>query len=243
VAAGRALFVVGTDTGVGKTLLSALLLTALQRRGVRALAMKPAETGCDPDPKDALTLGALAAEPVPLDELCPYRFGLPVAPQSAAAAEGGAIELPVLRRALDGLRARADLVLVESAGGLGSPYAPGLLVLDLARELRLPTVLVARHTLGTVGQTLMALRALQQQAVPCRGVVLCQTAASGATGPEGATHAPLIEEHGGGVPVLGLLPHIAEPMPGPADAEVLRQWAGRQQPTLESSIDLTALLA
>jgi dethiobiotin synthetase len=238
---GQALLIVGTDTDVGKTVFSTLLLAAARQRGVRALAMKPAETGCDPDPIDALTLAALAAEEVPLDDLCPYRFELPVAPQSAAAAAGARVELPVLRRALSRLQARADLVLVESAGGLGSPYGPDLLVLDLARELRLPVVLVARNVLGTVGQILMALRALQQEAVPCRGVVLCETTPA-TCGPEGATHAPLIAEHGRGVPVLGLLPHLAEPLPGPADVEALRAWAARQLPTLEAAVDLSALL-
>ena len=130
---GQALLIAGTDTGVGKTVFSTLLLAAARQRGVRALAYKPAETGCDPDPLDALTLGALAAEELPLDQLCPYRFSLPVAPQSAAAAAGARVELPLLRRVLDGLRARADLVLVESAGGLGSPYGPDLLVLDPGR--------------------------------------------------------------------------------------------------------------
>lgn len=247
----RKLLVAGTDTGVGKTVVSVLLTTALRLRGLRTATMKPVETGCEPDrPHDALALaaaagGALGPDAAPgveidLADLCPYRLPLPVAPESAAAAEGAEVQVAVIRSALHRLERQAEMVVVESAGGIGTPLAPDLLVLDLARELGLPVLLVARDLLGTVGQTLVALRAMAHGRVPCLGVVLCRTDAR-PPGPEGPTHVPLIAAHAhGGVPVLGIVDFVPEPMPG--SGPELRSWAIRQVPRFEISVDLGRLL-
>lgn len=230
---GRAILVAGTDTGVGKTVVSALLLSALRRRGRRVLAMKPVESGCAPDPLDALTLAAVTGQQ-DLDEVCPQRFGLPAAPQSAAEAEGRAVDLARIRDGLARLRQRADLVLVESAGGLGTPLAPGLLVLDLARELELPVLLVARDVLGTVGQVLVGLRLMRHEGLRCFGVLLSEAGAEGG-GAAAATHGPLLHEHGGGVPLLGRLPWLA-PMPDPRRRSAVRRWAEQQVERFEAAV-------
>lgn len=235
--AGRALLVVGTDTGVGKTVVSVLLLAALRRRGLRVLAQKPVETGCEPDPADALALAA-ACGVTEIDQVCPYRFRLPAAPESAAAAEGQVIDPDLIQHNLQRQREQADFVLVESAGGLGTPYGPDLLVLDLARRMGLPVLLVARHVLGTVGQTLVALRLMQHEGVRCVGVVLNQTSDT-APGPEGPTHLPLLAAHAP-VPV-GLLPHLGEPLPLAPDR--MRLWAERYVAALEEAVEVERLLA
>src|SRR5512132_182147 len=103
-------FVAGTDTGVGKTQVARALCTLLKGR-----ALKPAETGCEPDnPEDAKALAAITGQP--LDEVCPYRFRLPAAPLVAAEAEGATIDL---RKVL--LLARHEPIVVEGAGGLQVP--------------------------------------------------------------------------------------------------------------------------
>lgn len=237
---GAALLVAGTDTGVGKTVVSALLLAALRRRGRAVLAMKPVESGCSPDPLDALTLAAVTGQR-DIDEVCPYRLTAAVAPQSAAAEQSVTVGLEPIRAPLARMRGRADLVLVESAGGLGTPYGPGLLVLDLARELDLPLLLVGRHALGTVGQVLVALRLLRHEGLRCVGVVLSETAAGGA-GPAGATHRPLLEEHGGGVPLLGILPHLA-PIPDAHEPQAVRAWTERHLGRFEASLAALVSLA
>jgi dethiobiotin synthetase len=222
---------------VGKTLVSLLLLAALQRRGLRVLACKPVETGCQPDPLDALALAALNDDPaLSLDDICPFRFEQPVAPQAA-----GTVEIAVIRSSIERLRQRTDLLLVESAGGIGTPYAPGHLVLDLALQLDLPVLLVARDMLGTVGQTLVALRLMAHEGVRCLGVLLCRTE-TGPIGPEGATHLPLIKDHARGVPVLGSLPFIDEQMPSGDRPAELRQWARKHRFLLEQRVDLDRLL-
>jgi dethiobiotin synthetase len=235
---GRALLVVGTDTGVGKTVVSVLLLAALRRRGLQVLAQKPVETGCQPDPEDALALAAVCSGTPDLDQICPYRFRLPAAPQSAAAAEGQVIDPQLIQHNLQRQRQQADFVLVESAGGLGTPFGPDLLVLDLARRLELPVVLVARHVLGTVGQTLVALRLMHHEGVRCVGVVLSQTTQT-PPGPEGPTHLPLLAAHAP-VPSLGLLPHLGEPLPRLPDE--VRSWADRHVAALEEAMGVEQLL-
>jgi dethiobiotin synthetase len=237
---GKTVLIAGTDTAVGKTVVSVLLLAAWRRRGLSVLATKPVESGCDPAPEDALRLAAAAGMSVEDPDLCPYRLRLPVAPEAAADAEGLRVEMTAIQRAVARLEQRTDRVLVESAGGLGTPYAPGLLVLDLARHLQAPVLLVARAVLGTVGQTLVALRLLRHEGLRCAGVILCHTT-EGPYGPEEPTNSSLIAAHAEGVPLLGTLPFLDEPMPPPADSDALRRWTGVHAVTLEGSIDLDRL--
>jgi dethiobiotin synthetase len=234
----HALLIAGTDTEVGKTVVGLLLAAALRERGLNVAAMKPVESGCAPDALDAQMLSAVTGGE--LERVCPYRFELPVAPQSAAEAEGRSIELDVIRAGLDAWRSESDIVLVESAGGLGTPHGPGLLVLDLARELQLPVLLVARHTLGTVGQTLVAVRLMAHEGVRCAGVVLSRTTRE-ALGPEASTHAPLLQQHGGDVPLLGIVPHLPPPPASPPDG--VHGWAEWHRPAFEEAVDLDRLLS
>ena len=231
------LLIAGTDTGVGKTVVGLLLAAAAAHRGLKVAAMKPVETGCHPDPLDAQMLAAVTGGA--LERVCPYRFALPVAPQSAAEAEGGAIDLEVIRKGLERWREESDLVLVESAGGLGTPFGPGLLVLDLGRRLDLPVLIVARHALGTVGQSLVAERLLGHEGIPCAGIILSQTTRE-APEPEGATHMPLLGQHARS-PVLVLLPNLPPPPASPPDA--VHGWAEWHRPAFEAAIDLDPLLS
>src|SRR5262249_34231968 len=144
----KAYFVTGTDTGVGKTFVSAGILHSLRRRGVRVAALKPAETGCDPEPADgALLARAAGACPVP------FTYRLPVAPAVAARVEGNPFTLAPVRAAFDALD--ADFCLVEGAGGLLVPFADDLLAADVAAALALPVLVVARASLGTINHTVL----------------------------------------------------------------------------------------
>jgi len=167
------LFVTGTDTGVGKTVVACALVRALRAAGHDAGAMKPAETGVGPEgPLDALALAEAAGGADPLDDVCPQRFALPAAPTVAAAAEGRGVDLAAIRAAFERLRHRHELVVVEGAGGLLVPLAEGTRMADLARELALPVLVVARAALGTINHTLLTLEAAASRGLTLAGVVV-----------------------------------------------------------------------
>lgn len=168
------LFVTGTDTGVGKTYASCALLRALRARGLEVGAMKPVETGVGPEgPEDARRLAEACGAGDPLDEVCPQRFALPAAPPVAAAAEGRTVDLGAVRTAYARLRGRHRLLLVEGAGGLLVPAAEGTSMAELAAELGLPLLVVARAALGTINHTLLTLAVARARGLAVAGVVVC----------------------------------------------------------------------
>ena len=176
---GRALLVSGTDTGVGKTYAACALARGLAARGLRVGVMKPCETGVAsagdtlPPGSDAALLVAASGCGFGPSVVRPYAFPLPAAPSVSAAEAGVTIELDVLTRAFDSLRAAHDVLLVEAAGGLAVPLAPSLTFLDLAAHWRLPVLLVARTGLGTLNHTALSERAARAAGLRVLGVVLC----------------------------------------------------------------------
>lgn len=167
------LFVTGTDTGVGKTVVACALAEQLRARRVDVGAMKPIETGVGPQgPLDAIALAEAAGSGDPLGRVCPVRLALPAAPDVAAEAEGRRVDLAAVRAAWAELRARHELLLVEGAGGLLVPIAAGFSMADLARELALPLLVVARGRLGTVNHTLLTLEVAAGRGLPIAGVVI-----------------------------------------------------------------------
>jgi len=170
---GRPLFVTGTDTGVGKTVVSALLLRAALRRG-RAAYWKPVQTG---DEDDGATVAALAEAPAHARLPNAWRFPLATSPHEAAAAAGQTLEPETIARGLTGLlrTLRGTELVVELAGGLLVPYRaePTLVTqLDWLAELRPPLVLVARAGLGTLNHTLLSLEALRARHLEPRALFL-----------------------------------------------------------------------
>jgi dethiobiotin synthetase len=181
----RGLFVTGTDTGVGKTVLSAALLAAMTAAGERVSAHKPAVTGLDEHeqaddgpaqswPADHELLAAAAR--MPADEVTPLRYGPAVSPLLAAELAGEALQA---RRVLAaGAAAVADrenaagTVIVEGVGGLLSPLAENLTVCDFAVALRLPLLIAARPGLGTINHTLLTLQCARAAGLDVRAVVL-----------------------------------------------------------------------
>jgi dethiobiotin synthetase len=215
-----ALFVCGTDTGVGKTEVGRALLALWAARGLTPRALKPVETGCPKDaPEDALALRAACGPPhdaLPLDAVCPQRFLLPAAPLVAAEAEGGAVDLAridaLVREALVCAARPAGALLVEAAGGLLVPLAreQGRLFtnLDLARLLGLPVLLVARAGLGTINHCALSAQALRLAGVPVVAIVLNRT--SPVDDPALASNARVVAELTG-LPILGPTPFVPEP--------------------------------
>jgi dethiobiotin synthetase len=218
------LFLAGTDTGVGKTALGAALLRLALRHGRRPVPFKPAETGCQPLPHDAqLLLAASSRTDLSLDDVCPHQFRPPVAP--AAVALERPLRLSGLLTHARDLATRGDFLLVESAGGLLSPYAPDFTGADLAAALGLPILLVARNALGTVNHTALALSELHHRRLPLAGVVLMTVSAT--ITPDQPHNLRLIEAVSGVRP-FAVLPHL----PG-ADPDQLADALAAQVPRTE----------
>ena len=172
----RGYFVTGTDTGVGKTLISAALLRYFVQRGLRAVGMKPVAAGCEwrdgvaywDDVERLRAAGNVDAAQVLVN---PYRFEPAIAPHVAAAQAGVTIQLDVIARACDALHARADVVIVEGAGGFRVPLNDHQDMADLARKLSLPVILVVGMRLGCINHALLSAEAIRQAGLPLAGWV------------------------------------------------------------------------
>ncbi|MHB8067218.1 MAG: dethiobiotin synthase [Desulfobaccales bacterium] len=207
----KGIFVTGTDTDVGKTLIAAGITAALRQRGLKAGYFKPVQSGCPEEggrliPTDARLVKELAALPEPLALLTPITLRLPLAPGVAAAREGIKVDLEKVAAAYRELAGRYDFLVVEGAGGLYVPLVDnGFLVLDLARWLNLPLLVVARAGLGTINHTALTVLAARHAMLPVAGVVLNRC--SVAPGLAEQTN-PAVIEALTGVPILGKVPEI-----------------------------------
>ena len=175
------LFVTGTDTGVGKTFVSAALVRRLVQLGCPVGVMKPVETGVGAglaDHSDAARLIAAASVNDSLDLVSPYRFSSPLAPFSAAMAQGQVIELGDIVRRYDELTARYACVVVEGAGGLLVPMGSDWDMGDLISRLGLPVVLVGRAGLGGINHALLTLESLERRRITVMALMLNETAPS-----------------------------------------------------------------
>jgi len=172
---------------------------------VRTAALKPAETGCDPDPADGRLL-ASAAGTCPV----PFTYRLPVAPAVAARLEGKPFTLPPVLAAFDALD--AEFCLVEGAGGLLVPFADDVLGADIAAALGLPVLIVARASLGTINHTVLTVLAARGRGLTVAGVILNRVSVdiAGGVGPDESYNVGEIKRHAR-VDVLGIVPHTPPP--------------------------------
>jgi dethiobiotin synthetase len=170
----KSLFVTGTDTGVGKTIVSAALTRALVGRGLHVAVMKPIASGSDPTPQglrnsDALTLIAASNVTAPYEIVNPYCFQPPISPHIAASEAGAAIDLALLRSRFDSLANASDCVIVEGAGGWLAPISDTATMADLAAALSLPVLLVVGLRLGCLNHALLTRESLATRGTPFAG--------------------------------------------------------------------------
>jgi dethiobiotin synthetase len=208
-----AIFVTGTDTGVGKTFVGCALAHAWRAAGRSVGVVKPVETGVEGEPEDARALAHVAGDGSPLDDVCPYRFRAPLAPSVAAALEDRTVDVDRIASLIERRARGVDVLLVEGAGGLLVPIAGTTTWLDLVARLRLPMVLVAANRLGTVNHSALTARVAASAGVGIAGFILSQplpvTDVSAASNAE--TIAALT-----GLRCLGVLPHLDRPDLGAA---------------------------
>ena len=173
----RGVFITGTDTGVGKTLVASALVMHLVQRGIDVGVMKPIETGYLRGTKarsDGMRLRKAAGTDDPMAEVCPYVFRLSVAPFSAARAEGTIVQIARIIRAFRGLSQKHALMVAEGVGGVYAPITQSINVLDLIHRMKSATVVVGRSGLGGINHALLTLHALRRRNIPIVALVLNQ---------------------------------------------------------------------
>jgi len=172
----RGFFVTATDTFVGKTVVSGAMIRALTILGYRVAAMKPVETGCLKDGKmlvssDGAFLKKLTTMEEKINVVSPYMFEAPLSPYEAARKEKKEISTDKIFKAYDGLLKNYDAVVVEGAGGLYVPLTKDYFMSDLAREMELPLIVVARPGLGTLNHTMLTIEHARSKGLVIAGVI------------------------------------------------------------------------
>lgn len=208
----KGIFITGTDTGVGKTYISAGIAAALKYRGVDVGVMKPAETGCRMRagrlvPRDALLLMKSVCVRDPLSLVNPFRFRSPLAPSIAAERESKKIDPDKILKAFNALRKRHDFMIVEGAGGIMAPLSGRYTYLDLARSMGLPVLIVARPGLGTINHTLLTIAALKGRNIAVAGIVI-NYALDMKSGLAEET-SPAVIEKISGIRIVGIMPYAS----------------------------------
>lgn len=166
-------FVTGTSTEVGKTVVAAVIARTLANEGKRVAVFKPAVTGLEEEGETDHELLRRGAGSQQSDEgIAPYRYGPPASPHLAAALAGEVIDPERLRQAASDAAAGADAIVCEGVGGLLVPLAPNYLVRDLAADLGYPLVIVASPGLGTINHTLLTLESVRAAGLEVAAVVL-----------------------------------------------------------------------
>ncbi len=205
----KGLFITGTDTGVGKTVVTGGLARILKNQGITPGVMKPVETGCKKQkgrriPRDGSFLKFMAGAGEPLEEIVPYRLLAPLAPYVAAEKEKINLEIPKIHRLYRQISSRYSVTLVEGAGGILVPVTRKHFMIDIIAKLNLPVLLVSRLGLGTLNHTLLTLACLKQRQIPVIGIILND---SDDCRDQAAHSNPSILQQLSPVPVLGIIPY------------------------------------
>ena len=175
--ATKGFFITGTDTGVGKTFVTAGIAAVLKEKGVNVGVMKPVETGCAEkdgklEPQDAIFLKKMSGVGDDMDLINPYRFKAPLAPAVASRVEGKIIELDRIKECYAQLASRHSMMFVEGAGGLLAPINETQTVADLIKLLNLPIIIIAASRLGAINHTLLTVRHAQSIGIRVAGIIL-----------------------------------------------------------------------
>jgi dethiobiotin synthetase len=217
------LFFTGTDTGVGKTFVTAAVARLLRRQGRTVTVSKPVATGAAAVEgrwlsDDTLRLAEAAGLPDNLEAVTPWAFPEPVAPPVAARRHGVTLTLDALRQAVLRLSRPGAAVLVEGVGGLLCPLTETETVADLAAALRLPLVVVARRSLGTLNHTLLTLEVARGRGLAVAGLVVNETTPVQDLADQ--TNVAELQRRAG-VPLLAVVPH-QRPGGEPEDSSLAR---------------------
>ncbi len=209
---GSGIFITGTDTGVGKTLVTCGLAALLRESGYKVGVMKPVETGCEERegrffPQDVFYLKEASGCEEPLEKICPYRLKEPLAPSVAAERSGVKIDIDLIERLYGEISSAHDITLVEGAGGLLVPLLPHYTYADLAKLLKLPVLVVAPSRLGVINHLLLTLEHASCRALQVLGYVFNRLSAEPSLAADTNREALLSLT---AVPYLGEIPYIED---------------------------------
>ena len=173
----KAIFIAGTDTGVGKTIVTGCLFRYLVEKGYKAITQKWVQTGSSSiyasDINEHFKISrqdlSLVKEDFPL--ILPYLFKMPASPHLASKSEGRRIRTDKIKQSFRALSERFDFIIVEGVGGALAPLHKGKLVIDIVQELKLPVLLVAGNKLGAINHTLLTLESLDSRKINTLGLV------------------------------------------------------------------------
>jgi len=207
----KGFFVTGTDTGVGKTLIAAALIKAIGLLGMSVCGMKPIETGCTREgntlvPSDGMFLKNIASMDETLSHVTPCCFEHALAPIVAADMEGITVNLNKVRSAFKDLTTAYQSIVVEGVGGLLVPLGKDYFVLDLAKEMGIPLVVVARPGLGTINHTLLTVNYALKAGLKVAGIIINYTYQSEGSAAEETN--PRVIKQLSPVPVIGVFPYL-----------------------------------
>lgn len=215
----KGFFITGTDTGVGKTVIAAAIIKAINFLGIRACGMKPIETGCSREgdilmPADGMFLKRIAHMDENIDKITPCCFEHPLAPMVASEIEGISVDVNKIKRAFNDLTKTYQTIVVEGAGGIlvpisrGGPPGRPYYMIDLAQELGLPLIVVARPGLGMINHTLLTVNYAIKEGLEVAGIIINYSQP-----PEGTiaeeTNPQTIKELSP-VPLIGIFPHLKD---------------------------------
>jgi|Deesub1362B_J571_1020462.scaffolds.fasta_scaffold00107_32 dethiobiotin synthetase len=173
----KGIFITGTDTGVGKTIIASAIVRVLKARGISVAVMKPIESGCRREgdvliPLDGVMLKEMAENDITLEEVTPFRFENPLAPMVASEIEGTEVDERVIYDTIKELQEKYDYIVVEGVGGLMVPVKQRLMIVDIVRDTGLPLLIVASNRLGVINHTVLTVEAAKRRGIDIIGVVL-----------------------------------------------------------------------
>jgi len=204
-------FITGTDTDVGKTVVTACLATLFKNQGIGV--MKPIETGVDPKcsstaNSDTKFLMEVSGTKDAEEEVCPLRLKAPASPYQASQIAGTSIQPSTILKQFKLLQSRHNMMLVEGVGGLLVPITARYNVADLVREIGLPLIIVSRFKVGTLNHTLLTLNAARQHGLKIKGIILNKQENGDLDNVE-EQQGKLLEELSD-TPILGTCPYIED---------------------------------
>ncbi|MEK6589104.1 MAG: dethiobiotin synthase, partial [Nitrospinota bacterium] len=204
----KGIFITGTDTGVGKTVVSAGLALSLKHKGLDVGVMKPIQSGGREDMEFLIKASGVKDE---IELINPCYFKKPLAPLTASEIEGIRIDITTIKNAFEELCKRHEIVIIEGIGGILVPLNEDYFVSDLILELNIPAIIVSSPGLGTINHTILTIRHAKEIGIEIAGIIFNKSKRVVRQVHHSLAEKtnPSIIERLSGIPILGTLPHIS----------------------------------